>query len=55
MKPNLVLIVGNIATRYVNGKQTQKAEIDFSTGLRNVLLAIEDFRKNDKIEDNEPS
>lgn len=46
MKPNLVLIVGDLAIRYVNGKSDQQAKIDFSAGRRSVLASIEYFRAN---------
>lgn len=44
--PNLVLIVGDLAIRYVDGKSEQQAIIDFSTGKRSVLASIEYFRTN---------
>lgn len=46
MKPNLVLIMGDLAIRYVDGKPEQQAMIDFSTGKRSVLASIEYFRAN---------
>jgi hypothetical protein len=46
MKPNLVLIIGDRAIRYVNGKQDQIVQIDFSVGTRNVQRDIEHFRVN---------
>ena len=46
MKPNLVLIVGDLAIRYVDGKPEQQAMIDFSAGKRSVLASIEYFRAN---------
>lgn len=54
MKPNLVVIVGDVAIRYVNGKFDQKAQIDFSTGIRNVKDSIEEFRINGIGKDDEP-
>jgi hypothetical protein len=45
MKPNLVLIEGDVATQYVNGKPTVKAKIDFSAGRRSVIASIEHFRQ----------
>lgn len=44
MKPNLVLIQGDIATRYVNGKVDQVVNIDYSVGIKNVKADIEYFR-----------
>lgn len=44
--PNLLLIVGDLAIRYVNGKADQQAIIDFSAGKRSVLASIEYFRAN---------
>lgn len=46
MKPNLVLIQGDIATRYVNGKVDQVVNIDYSVGIKNVKADIEYFRVN---------
>ncbi len=46
MKPNLVLIEGTKATRYVNGKVNQVVNIDYSVGIRNVMQDIEYFRQN---------
>lgn len=46
MKPNLVLIQGDIATRYVNGKAEQSVNIDYSVGIKNVKADIEYFRIN---------
>ncbi len=46
MKPNLVLIEGIKATRYVNGKVNQVVNIDYSVGIRNVMADIEYFRQN---------
>jgi hypothetical protein len=46
MKPNLVLIQGNTATRYVNGKADQVVNIDYSVGIKNVKADIEYFRIN---------
>ncbi len=45
MKPNLVLIQGDIATRYVNGKAEQSVNIDYSVGIKNVKADIEYFRQ----------
>jgi len=44
--PNLVLIQGDIATRYVNGKADQVVNIDYSVGIKNVKADIEYFRIN---------
>lgn len=44
--PNLVLIQGDIATRYVNGKVDQVVNIDYSVGIKNVKADIEYFRVN---------
>jgi hypothetical protein len=46
MKPNLVLIVGNRAIRYVNGVRDQIAEIDWTTDRREIRRGIESFRVN---------
>jgi hypothetical protein len=46
LKPNLVLIEGTKATRYVNGKVNQVVNIDYSVGIRNVMQDIEYFRQN---------
>lgn len=46
MKPNLVLIQGNTAVRYVNGKKDQAVNIDYSVGIKNVKADIEYFRIN---------
>ena len=46
MKPNLVLIVGDTATRYVNGKREQVVKIDFTVGIRQIREDIEFFRVN---------
>jgi hypothetical protein len=44
--PNLVLIQGTTATRYVNGKADQVVNIDYSVGIKNVKADIEYFRVN---------
>ena len=46
MKPNLVLIQGTTAVRYVNGKKDQVVNVDYSVGIRNVKADIEFFRAN---------
>lgn len=45
-KPNLVCIQGNLAVRYVDGKQDQIAEIDWSIPKHLIRKSIEEFRKN---------
>lgn len=44
--PNLVLIQGDIATRYVNSKVDQVVNIDYSVGIKNVKADIEYFREH---------
>lgn len=44
--PNLVLIQGDTAIRYVNGKSEQVVKIDYSVGIKNVIIDIEFFRVN---------
>lgn len=44
--PNLVCIQGNLAVRYVDGKQDQIAEIDWSIPKHLIRKSIEEFRKN---------
>jgi len=44
--PNLVLIQGDTATRYVDGKTDQVVNIDYSVGIKNVKADIEYFRQN---------
>ena len=44
LKPNLVLIEGTKATRYVEGKSEQQVQIDYSIGLKQVREDIEYFR-----------
>lgn len=46
MKPNLVLIEGDTATRYVNGKREQIVKIDFTVGIKQLREDIEFFRVN---------
>lgn len=46
MKPNLVLIQGDTAVRYVDGKADQTVKIDYSVGIKNVEQDIEYFRLN---------
>lgn len=46
MKPNLVLIEGETATRYVNGKREQIVKIDFTVGIKQLREDIEFFRVN---------
>lgn len=46
MKPNLVLIEGDTATRYVDGKPKQVVKMDFSVGIRQLREDIEFFRVN---------
>ena len=46
MKPNLVLIQGTTAVRYVNGKKDQVVNVDYSVGIKNVKADIEFFRQN---------
>ena len=46
MKPNLVLIEGDTATRYVNGKRDQIVKIDPSVGIKQLREDIEFFRVN---------
>lgn len=46
MKPNLVLIEGDTATRYVDGKAGQVVKMDFSVGLKQLREDIEFFRVN---------
>lgn len=46
MRPNLVLIRGTTAVRYVNGKKDQTVSIDYSVGINNVKQDIEYFRIN---------
>ena len=43
---NLVLIQGDTATRYVNGKADQVVNIDYSVGIKNVKADIDYFRQN---------
>lgn len=46
MKPNLVLIQGNLAARYVDGKQEQIVEIDWTSAPKHIVRKnIEHFRK----------
>lgn len=44
--PNLILIAGNMAYRYVNGKLDQKASMDYdpSIPLAKILAELEHFR-----------
>lgn len=44
--PNLVLIVKNKATLYVDGQPTQVVEIDYSQPLGKIIKDIEYFRVN---------
>ena len=44
--PNLVVIQGDTAVRYVNGKAEQTVKIDYSVGIHNVKQDIEFFRIN---------
>ena len=46
MQPNLVVIQGNTATRYVEGKRDQVVKIDFTTGVKQLRADIEFFRLN---------
>lgn len=46
MKPNLVLIQGNIAALYIDGKQQQKVQIDLNANPEQTKREIEFFRKN---------
>ena len=46
MRPNLVLIQGTTAVRYVNGKKDQVVNVDYSVGIKNVKADIEFFRIN---------
>lgn len=46
MKPNLVLIEGDTATRYINGKREQIVKIDFTVGIKQLREDIEFFRVN---------
>ena len=46
MKPNLVLIEGDTATRYVNGKREQIVKIDFTVGIKQLREDIEFCRVN---------
>ena len=46
MKPNLVLIEGDTAIRYVNGKREQIVKIDFTVGIKQLREDIEFFRVN---------
>lgn len=46
MKPNLVLIEGDTATRYVNGKRVEIVKIDFTVGIKQLREDIELFRVN---------
>lgn len=44
--PNLILITGNMAYRYVNGKLDQEATMDYdsSVPLSKILAELEHFR-----------
>ena len=55
MKPNLVLIQGTTAVRYVNGKKDQVVNVDYSVGIKNVKADIEFFRINGVETDDEDS
>ena len=55
LKPNLVLIQGTTAVRYVNGKKDQVVNVDYSVGIRNVKADIEFFRVNGVETDDEDS
>ena len=46
MQPNLVLIEGDTATRYVNGQREQIVKIDFTVGIKQLREDIEFFRVN---------
>jgi hypothetical protein len=46
MKPNLVLIIGDKAVRYVNGKAEQVVQIDLTVGTKAIQRDIEYFRVN---------
>ena len=46
MKTNIVLIQGDTAVRYVDGKEDQTVKIDYSVGIKNVKQDIEYFRVN---------
>jgi hypothetical protein len=41
---NLVLIEGSTAARFVEGKFSQKAEIDYNQSVKDILASIEYFR-----------
>ena len=55
MRPNLVLIQGTTAVRYVNGKKDQVVNVDYSVGIRNVKADIEFFREHGVGKDDEDS
>jgi hypothetical protein len=46
MKPNLVVIEGNKAARYVNGKLDVVVNIEFNKHARQIVKEIELFRVN---------
>lgn len=49
-KPKLLLLVGNLAIRYVDGIKDQTCEVDYTGDRKEILAALENFRMNGAVE-----